>query len=65
MVVVDETPTQEKVRGLHIAKWTWPQDVQIQKLHMGIVEEPKYLKINVDLKQAIVITTKKLLHEFA
>jgi hypothetical protein len=32
---------------------------------MGIVEEPKYLKINVDLKQAIVITTKKLLPEFA
>jgi hypothetical protein len=31
---------------------------------MGTIEDPKYLKLNIDLKGTIAATTKGLLQEF-
>jgi hypothetical protein len=36
----------EKIKTQKIVKWTLPQDTQIKKINMGIVDHPKYLKFN-------------------
>jgi hypothetical protein len=48
--MVDETSALEKVNTLQIAKWNLSQDIYIKKINMGIVEDLKHLKLNVDLE---------------
>lgn len=54
-IVVDETLALEKVKIFKIAKWTLSQDTQVQKVKMGTIEEPKYLKLNVDIKGMMIM----------
>jgi hypothetical protein len=48
--VVDEALAMEKVKTLKIAKLTLSQDIQVWKINIGLVEDPKYFKLNVDLE---------------
>jgi hypothetical protein len=50
IVVVDETLALEKVKTFQIVEWNLSQDIQIKKINMGIVEDLKHLKLNVDLE---------------
>jgi hypothetical protein len=42
MVLMDETLVMERVKTFRIAKWTLSQDIQVQKINMGTIEDPKY-----------------------
>lgn len=54
----------EKVKTLKITKWTLSKDIQVRKINMGTIKDPKYFKLNVDLKGTIATTAKGLLQEF-
>jgi hypothetical protein len=64
IVHVDETPTTNKVKTLQIVGWTLPLEQHVRKINMGMVNEPKYLKLNADLKQIIVVIVENMLKEF-
>jgi hypothetical protein len=60
-IVVDETPTMEKVKILTIVEWTLSHDTQVQKINMGTIEDPKYFKLNIDLEGMVVAVDEDLL----
>jgi hypothetical protein len=39
-VVVDETPTNIKMQGFQIARWTLIEDKQLMKFNLGTKAEP-------------------------
>jgi len=59
--VVDETPTMEKVKNFTIVEWTLSHDIQVQKINMGTIEDPKYFKLNIDLEGMVVVVDEDLL----
>ncbi len=60
-VVMDETHVMEKVKIIKITKWTLSHDTQVRKMNVGTIKDPKYLKLNVDLKGTIAAIVKGLL----
>ncbi len=48
--MVDETLAMEKVKTLRIAEWNLSQEIQIRKINMGTIEDPKYFKLNEELR---------------
>jgi hypothetical protein len=62
--VVDETPTMEKVKILTIVEWTLSHDIQVQKINMGTIEDPKHFKLNINLKGMVVVVDEDLLQKF-
>ncbi len=62
--MADENLAMEKVKNIKIAKWTMSHNIQVWKINAGIIEDPKYLKLNIDLEGTITTTTKGPLQEF-
>jgi hypothetical protein len=61
---VNEILATNKVKTLQIVGWTLPLEKHVRKINMGMVDEPKYLKLNADLKQIVVAKVEKMLREF-
>ncbi len=63
-IEVDTIPTCIKVQHMKIACWNLPKDNAGTRPNLGLHEEPKMVKLNVDLDDVIVGEMEALLQEY-
>ena len=63
-IPVDETPIREKVKTMDVAYWTHNEQDKLQLLNLGIVNNPKLVKLNANLNPELTTDATSLFHEY-
>jgi hypothetical protein len=63
-MIIDETPTQEWIQDLNIARWTNIEEEQLIKINLGTKENVQQVKMNCALELVVIDQLIELLKEF-
>jgi hypothetical protein len=63
-MIIDKTPTQERIQDLTIASWIVTKEEQLTKINLGIKDNVQHVKVNSRLESFIIDQLIELLKDF-
>ena len=63
-IPVNKTPIREKVKTMDVAYWTHNEQDKLQLLNLGTADDPKLVKLNVNLNSQLTTDATSLFKEY-